>query len=77
MKELINQEVKNMLHKFDLISAIIGMMIAIAVSVVVVNMKYEDYRQVHQTNIGGVVIEGKHIYELVELSDPSQGVVRK
>jgi predicted ferric reductase len=73
----MNQEVKNMLHKFDLISAIIGMMIAIAVSVVVVNIKYEGYRQVHQTNIGGVVIEGKHIYELVELSDPSQGVIRK
>ena len=38
---------------------------------------YRDYRLVNQTNIGGVVIDGKHIYELVELSDPAQGVVHK
>ena len=77
MKSLTNQEVINMKEKFDLISFIIGMMLAAAVSVIVVNFKYEDYRLVHQTNIGGVVIDGKHIYELVELQDPAQGVVRK
>lgn len=38
---------------------------------------YKEYRLVNQTNIGGVVIDGRHVYELVELSDPAQGVVRK
>jgi hypothetical protein len=74
---ILNQEVKNMKERFDLISFIIGMMVAVIICVAVVSSKYDGYKLIHQTNIGGVVIDGKHIYELVELSDPSQGVVRK
>jgi hypothetical protein len=74
---LTNQEVNNMKEKFDLISFIIGMMVAVIICLAVVSSKYDGYKLVHQTNIGGVVIDGKHVYELVELQDPSQGVVRK
>jgi hypothetical protein len=61
----------------EIMAFAIGAMIAVAISMIVTSFSYDGYRLVHQTNIGGVVIDGKHIYELVELSDPAQGVVRK
>ena len=38
---------------------------------------FRNYQEIHNTNIGGVVIDGKRVFELVELSDPAQGVVHK
>jgi hypothetical protein len=74
---LTNQEVKNMYKELDFKTLIGGIAVGSIITILIANVVFKDYREVHQTNIGGVVIEGKHIYELVELSDPSQGVVRK
>jgi hypothetical protein len=77
MKELTNQEVKNMYEELDFKTFIGGIVVGSIITILIANVVFKDYREVHQTNIGGVVIEGKRIYELVELSDPSQGVIRK
>jgi hypothetical protein len=67
----------NKITNREVMAFLLGTLIATALQIVRADFKYEDYRLVHQTNIGGVVIDGKHIFELVELSDPAQGVVRK
>jgi hypothetical protein len=65
-----------MKFNFNLASFMIGFVIAVVVSFVSAKAHYHGYQEVRQTNIGGIVIDGKQIYELVELSDPDQGRVR-
>ncbi len=66
-----------MYKELDFKTLIGGIVVGSIITILIANVVFKDYREVHQTNIGGVIIEGKHIYELVELSDPAQGVVRK
>jgi hypothetical protein len=69
----MKEQVQVILGRFSYGSFLIGMIVSAAIAAVVM----KDYQLVHSTKIGGVVIEGDRIFELVELSDPSQGVVRK
>jgi hypothetical protein len=61
---------------FNLGSFLIGFVVAVALSFTAAKLHYSGYKEVRQTNIGGIVIDGRQIYELVELSDPDQGRVR-
>lgn len=63
--------------KICIYSFIAGAIIASIVSTLVSVSLHEGYHKVYNTNIGGVLINGQHIYELVELSDPNQGVIKK